>query len=53
MSFADAAAFGERVRGIYHRLGYTLLEVPRATVTERASFLLRAVAEHACEQPLA
>jgi predicted ATPase len=45
MSFPDAAAFGQQVRAIYQQLGYTLLEVPRATVTERASFVLRTVAE--------
>jgi predicted ATPase len=45
MSFQDAAAFGEQVQAIYQELGYALVEVPRASVAERAAFVLRAVAE--------
>jgi predicted ATPase len=43
MTVEQAAAFGDRVRDIYTSLGYTLVEVPRATVVERAAFVRAAI----------
>jgi predicted ATPase len=40
MAFEAADAFGERVREIYQDLGYTLVVVPRDTVSARARFIL-------------
>ena len=40
MSFADTLAFHEAIRDAYIRSGYTLIEVPRASVAERATFVL-------------
>lgn len=39
MSFADAAAFGRRVQEIYDELGYAVVDVPRGSPAERASFI--------------
>jgi predicted ATPase len=40
MTFEAAEAFGERVRAIYERLGYTLIVVPRGPVNTRARFIV-------------
>jgi predicted ATPase len=45
MSFEAAAAFGDRVRAIYARLGYTLVDVPRGSPSERARFIADKVQE--------
>jgi predicted ATPase len=45
MTLEEAAAFGESVRDVYLRLGYTIVDVPRATIVERARFVMRAVAD--------
>ncbi len=39
MPFADTIAFHEALVDAYSRTGYTLVEVPRATVAERAAFV--------------
>lgn len=39
MTFDHAAAFGDAVRDIYTDLGYTLVDVPQATIAERAAFV--------------
>ena len=39
MSFADTVAFHEVIRDAYRRTGYTLVEVPCASVAERAAFV--------------
>lgn len=39
MTFEQAAAFGDAVRDIYTDLGYTPVDVPRATIAERAAFV--------------
>jgi predicted ATPase len=40
MTFEQAEAFGLMVRDIYVELGYSLVDVPRGTVAERAKFIL-------------
>jgi predicted ATPase len=45
MTFEAAEAFGDRVRGIYVELGYSVVEVPRDTVVARARFILHALAQ--------
>jgi len=40
MTFEMADAFGQRIREVYHRLGYTFVDVPRGTPQERARFIL-------------
>lgn len=41
VAFSQAREFGNRVRTIYERLGYTLIELPCVSVEERADFILR------------
>jgi predicted ATPase len=43
MSFAEAKAFGDRVRSIYERIGYQIIEVPRGTPEERIQFVLNQI----------
>jgi predicted ATPase len=43
MTFDEAAAFGDAVRGVYMRLGYRLVQVPRASIAERTEFVIQAV----------
>jgi predicted ATPase len=45
MTVEQAAAFGDRVCEIYASLGYTLVEVPRASIADRAAFVIAAVGE--------
>lgn len=45
MSFQEAAMFGDLVRGVYRDLGYALVDVPRASIDDRAAFVLSAVTE--------
>lgn len=40
MTYEEAEAFGERVREIYVGLGYSVVDVPRDTVTARVRFIL-------------
>ena len=39
-TFEMAHEFGETIRGVYLDLGYTILEVPKATPAKRAAFVL-------------
>ena len=39
LDFAGASAFGDRLQTAYARAGYTLIDVPLGTVTERAAFV--------------
>jgi predicted ATPase len=43
MTLEEAAAFGDAVRDIYARLGYTVVDVARASVAERTEFVIRTV----------
>jgi len=43
MSFSDANVFGERVKEVYIKLGYTVVEVPFGTPEERAQFILNEI----------
>ena len=38
--FSGAREFGDRIRAIYERLGYTLIDLPCVSVEERAEFIL-------------
>jgi predicted ATPase len=44
MTFDAAAAFGERVRGIYVELGYSVIDVPTDPVVARVRFILDTLA---------
>ena len=44
MSFEEASMFGERVRVIYQKLGYQLVNVPLQSIAERTTFLLERLA---------
>ena len=41
LPFSQAREFGNSVRAIYERFGYTLIDLPCASVEERAGFILR------------
>jgi predicted ATPase len=41
--FSVASEFGENVRAIYERLGYTLIDLPRVSAAERADFVLQLI----------
>ena len=41
LDFAGASAFGDRLKIAYARAGYTLIDVPLGTVSERAAFVAR------------
>lgn len=43
MPFEQAAAFGVSVRDVYVRLGYRVVDVPRASIAERTEFVIHAV----------
>lgn len=43
MSFAATKGFQEAIKDAYDRTGYTLLEVPRGSVAERAAFVRAAM----------
>ena len=44
MSFDDTVSFGHTLRDVYERSGYTLVDVPRNSIDERAAFVRRSVA---------
>ncbi len=44
MSFDDTVSFGHTLRDVYERSGYTLVDVPRSSIDERALFVRRCVA---------
>lgn len=44
MSFEQAKAFGEVVRGIYEKLGYRILDVPRSSLAARVQFIVDSIA---------
>jgi predicted ATPase len=44
MSFDDAVSFGHTLRDVYERSGYTLVDVPRNSIVDRAAFVRRSVA---------
>jgi predicted ATPase len=39
MRFEDSVAFGEELRDVYLRCGYTIVDVPRGPVPERVAFV--------------
>lgn len=39
MSFDDTVSFSESLRDVYERSGYTLVDVPRGSVNDRAAFV--------------
>jgi len=41
MSFEDSVAFGEDLRNVYLRCGYTIVDAPRGSVLERVAFVRR------------
>ena len=43
MSVDDARAFGENLRVIYLRAGYTVVDVPRGSAAQRVDFILDAI----------
>jgi len=43
MSFSDANAFGERVKEVYLKLGYIIIEVPFCSLEERAQFIINEI----------
>lgn len=43
MSFRLSQEFGNRLRRIYRNLGYTLVEVPRASANERSRFIVESI----------
>jgi predicted ATPase len=44
MTFDDTVSFSEALRDVYERSGYTLVEVPRGSLDERAAFVRMMVA---------
>jgi predicted ATPase len=44
MSFNDTVSFGRELRDVYERSGYTLVEVPRDPIDDRAAFVRKSVA---------
>jgi predicted ATPase len=44
MSFDDTVSFSETLRDVYERSGYTLVDVPRGSVDDRAAFVRLKVA---------
>jgi predicted ATPase len=44
MSFEDTVAFSRTLRDVYERSGYTLVDVPRDSIAERATFVRMSVA---------
>ena len=45
VSFEDTVSFGRSQRDVYREFGYTLIDVPRGSVDERAGFITRRIAE--------
>lgn len=46
MTFEAAAAFGEHVRQVYADLNYTIIDVPRDSVSARVEFILETLRKH-------
>jgi predicted ATPase len=44
MSFDDTVSFSQTLRDVYERSGYTLVEVPRDPIDDRATFVRTSVA---------
>jgi predicted ATPase len=44
MSFDDTVSFGNTLRDVYERSGYTLVDVPGNSIADRATFVRRSVA---------
>ncbi len=44
MSFDDTVSFSETLRDVYERSGYTLVDVPRDSIADRATFVRMSVA---------
>lgn len=44
MSFDDTVSFGRKLRDVYERSGYTLVDVPRDSIANRATFVRMSVA---------
>jgi predicted ATPase len=44
MSFDDTVSFSQTLRDVYERSGYTLVEVPRDPIDDRATFVRKSVA---------
>lgn len=44
MSFDDTVSFGRTLRDVYERSGYTLVDVPRDSIADRATFVRTSVA---------
>jgi len=44
MSFDDTVSFGRTLRAVYERSGYTLVDVPRDSIADRATFVRMSVA---------
>ena len=40
LPFSHAREFGDKLRAIYERLGYTLIDLPHSSVEHRADFIL-------------
>ena len=45
MSVGDTVSFSDTLRAMYVRSGYTLVDVPRGSVDDRAAFVRLKVAE--------
>jgi predicted ATPase len=44
MSFDDTTSFSEELRDVYERSGYTLVDVPRDSIADRAAFVRMSIA---------
>jgi predicted ATPase len=44
MSFDDTVSFGRTLRDVYERSGYTLVDVPRDSIADRATFVRMSLA---------
>jgi predicted ATPase len=44
MSFDDTVSFGKSLRDVYERSGYTLVDVPRDSIADRATFVRMSIA---------
>jgi predicted ATPase len=44
MSFEDTVSFSQALRDVYERSGYTLVDVPRDSIADRAAFVRMSVA---------
>jgi predicted ATPase len=44
MSFDDTVSFSQTLRDVYERSGYTLVDVPRDSIDDRATFVRMSIA---------